>query len=312
MTSSQFNAKGRLHHLLTLADLPRDSLLALLDRADRFAVKPDTAAPRFDLLTGITVANLFFEPSTRTRTSFELAARRLGADVITLDLAFSSTVKGESLVDSLYTLEAMNMDLFVVRHREPGVPETLAQHALPHVHVISAGEAHVSHPTQGLLDALTIRQHKKDFGKLAVAIVGDIRHSRVARSAVQALALLGTRDIRFAGPAELLPDDLAGEKFTNMDKALEGADVVMMLRIQKERMQAGLIPDEREYSRRYGLDGARLRLAKPDAIVMHPGPMNRGVEITSEIADGPQSVIREQVSNGVAVRMAVMAILMSK
>ncbi|MHB8424270.1 MAG: aspartate carbamoyltransferase catalytic subunit [Gammaproteobacteria bacterium] len=312
MTSSQFNAKGRLHHLLTLADLPRDSLLALLDRADRFAVKPDAAAPRFDLLAGITVANLFFEPSTRTRTSFELAARRLGADVITLDLAFSSTVKGESLVDSLYTLEAMNMDLFVVRHREPGVPETLAQHALPHVHVISAGEAHVSHPTQGLLDALTIRQHKKDFGKLAVAIVGDIRHSRVARSAVQALALLGTRDIRFAGPAELLPDDLAGEKFTNMDKALEGADVVMMLRIQKERMQAGLIPDEREYSRRYGLDGARLRLAKPDAIVMHPGPMNRGVEITSEIADGPQSVIREQVSNGVAVRMAVMAILMSK
>lgn len=312
MTSSQFNARGRLQHLLTLADLPRDSLLALLDRADRFAVKPGAAAPRFDLLTGITVANLFFEPSTRTRTSFELAARRLGADVITLDLAFSSTVKGESLVDSLYTLEAMNMDLFVVRHREPGVPETLAQHALPHVHIISAGEAHVSHPTQGLLDVLTIRQHKKDFGKLAVAIVGDIRHSRVARSAVQALALLGTRDIRFAGPAEWLPDDLAGEKFTNMDKALEGADVVMMLRIQKERMQAGLIPDEREYSRRYGLDGTRLRLAKPDAIVMHPGPMNRGVEITSEIADGPQSVIRGQVSNGVAVRMAVMAILMSK
>ncbi len=312
MTSSQFNVKGRLHHLLTLADLPRDSLMALLERAAQFTVKPGAAAPRFDLLTGTTVAILFFEPSTRTRTSFELAARRLGAEVITLDLAFSSTMKGESLVDSLYTLQAMNMDLFVVRHGEPGVPETLAQHALPHVHIISAGEAHISHPTQGLLDVLTIRQHKRDFEKLAVAIVGDIRHSRVARSAVQALAILGTRDIRFAGPAELLPDDLAGEKFTNMDKALEGADVVMMLRIQKERMQAGLIPDEREYSRRYGLDGARLKLAKPGAIVMHPGPMNRGVEITSEIADGPQSVIREQVGNGVAVRMAVMAMLMSK
>ncbi|HVC38057.1 MAG TPA: aspartate carbamoyltransferase catalytic subunit [Gammaproteobacteria bacterium] len=312
MSHNQFDPKGCLQHLLTLADLPRNTLTGLLDRAEQFRVNPGNLTPQYDLLAGKTAVNLFFEPSTRTRTSFELAARRLGAQIMTLDMAFSSTTKGESLLDTLYTLEAMNADLFVVRHQEPGALETLAQHALPHAHIINAGEAHLSHPTQGLLDVLTIRQHKKDFGKLSVTIVGDIRHSRVARSAVQALTVLGTQDIRFAGPAELLPDDLAGEKFTNMDKALKGADVIMMLRIQKERMQTGLIPDEREYSRRYGLDITRLKLAKPEVLVMHPGPMNRGVEITSEVADGPRSVIREQVTNGVAVRMAVMATLMGK
>lgn len=312
MSQNQFDSKGHLQHLLTLAGLPRETLIGLLDRSQQFHVQPGIRPPNYDLLAGATVVNLFFEPSTRTRTSFELAAKRLGAQVITLDMAFSSTTKGESLLDTLYTLEAMNTDLFVTRHKEPGVPETLAQHTLPHVHIINAGEAHVSHPTQGLLDVLTIRQHKKNFEKLSIAIVGDIRHSRVARSAVQALIVLGTHDIRFAGPAELLPDDMSGEKFTNMDKALEGVDVVMMLRIQKERMQAGLIPDEREYARRYGLNSARLRLAKPDVLVMHPGPMNRGVEITSEVADGPHSAIREQVTNGVAVRMAVMATLMGK
>jgi len=312
MSHDQFDAQGRLQHLLTLADLPRPTLLGLLDRAQQFHTQPGAAVPEYDLLAGATVVNLFFEASTRTRASFELAARRLGAQVLTLDMAFSSTNKGESLLDTLYTLESMNADLFVTRHQEPGVPETLAQHSRPFVHIINAGEAHVSHPTQGLLDALTIRQHKKNFEKLSVAIVGDIRHSRVARSAVQALTVLGTQDIRFAGPAELLPDDLEGEKFTNMDKAIEGTDVIMMLRIQKERMQAGLIPDEREYSRRYGLNVTRLKLAKPDVLVMHPGPMNRGVEIASEVADGPHSVIREQVTNGVAVRMAVMATLMGK
>ncbi|MGH8283402.1 MAG: aspartate carbamoyltransferase catalytic subunit, partial [Gammaproteobacteria bacterium] len=286
MTSKQDNQKHP-KHLLKLADLSRETLTALLDRAEQFHVQPGAAIHQYDLLTGKTIANLFFEPSTRTRTSFELAARRLGAQVITLDMAFSSTVKGESPLDTFHTLQAMNVDLFVVRHKEPGVPQTLAQHALGHVHIISAGEAHVSHPTQGLLDVLTIRQHKNTFDKLAIAIVGDIRHSRVARSAVEALGVLGTRDIRFAGPAEWLPEDLAGEKFTNLDKALTGADVVMVLRIQKERMQAGLIPDEHEYFRRYGLDKTRLKLAKPDAIVMHPGPMNRGVEITSDVADGP-------------------------
>ncbi|HVA54863.1 MAG TPA: aspartate carbamoyltransferase catalytic subunit [Gammaproteobacteria bacterium] len=312
MSQNQFDLKGHLQHLLTLADFPRKTLTALLDRAEQFRVNPGDLSIHYDLLAGKTIVNLFFEPSTRTRTSFELAARRLGAQVITLDMAFSSTAKGESLLDTLYTLEAMNADLFVVRHQEPGTLEILAQHALPHVHIINAGESSVSHPTQGLLDVLTIRQHKKNFKKLSVAIVGDIRHSRVARSVVHALSVLGSQDIRFAGPAELLPDDLAGEKYTNLDKALEGVDVVISLRIQKERMQAGLIPDERDYARRYGLDNTRLRLAKPDVLVMHPGPMNRDVEITSEVADGPRSVIREQVANGVAVRMAVMATLMGK
>ena len=312
MTDKPSEHPRRLQHLLTLAELPRAALVDLLDSAEEFHLSPGQPVREYDLLTGKTVAQLFFEPSTRTRISFELAAQRLGARVVSLNMAFSSTSKGESELDTLYTLEAMNVDIFVVRHKQAGIPELLAQHATPHIHVISAGEAHVSHPTQGLLDVFTIRRHKKNFGKLAVTIVGDIRHSRVARSAVQALNILGTHDIRFAGPAELLPDDLTGEKFTNPDKALAGADVVMMLRIQKERMQAGLIPDEREYFRRYGLTAARLKLAKADAIVMHPGPMNRGVEIAPEVADGPQSVIREQVANGVAVRMAVLAMLMGK
>ncbi|MGH8370214.1 MAG: aspartate carbamoyltransferase catalytic subunit, partial [Gammaproteobacteria bacterium] len=236
-------------------------------------------------------------------------ARRLGAEVLSLDMAFSSTVKGESLLDTLYTLEAMNADIFVVRHADTGVPALFAKHALPHVHIVNAGESHVSHPTQGLLDALTIRQHKPDFKNLSIAIIGDIKHSRVARSAVQALTTLGTEDIRLAGPTEWLADDVAGRTYTDMDQAIADTDVVMMLRIQKERMGMNAIPDEQDYLRRYRLDGTRLKRAKADAIVMHPGPMNRGIEITSEIADGPQSVIRDQVNNGVAVRMAVMASL---
>lgn len=301
-----------LHHLLTLADLPRAKLHALLDRAEEFRLTPDEPVRQYDILDGRTIAQLFFEPSTRTRCSFELAGRRLGAHVLTLDMAFSSTLKGESELDTLHALEAMRVDAFVVRHKQPGIPQMLAQHAAPQTHVISAGEAHVSHPTQGLLDAFTIRRHKPGFDKLAVTIAGDIRHSRVARSAVRALTALGTRDIRFAGPAELLPDDLHGEKFTNLDKALEGTDVIMMLRIQKERMQSGLIPNEHEYFRRYGLTAERLELAKPDAIILHPGPMNRGVEIAAEVTDGQQSVIREQVANGVAVRMAVLAEILGK
>ena len=312
MKNLKSNARLRLQHLLTLDGIDRETLIGLLDRAQGFHVAPGDDSRHYDLLRGRTVANLFFEPSTRTRASFELAAKRLGAEVINLDMALSSTIKGESLVDTLYTLAAMNVDLFVVRHQDTGATATLARHALPHVHIVNAGESHVSHPTQGLLDALTIRQHKRDFRNLSIAFVGDIKHSRVARSAVQALEILGTHDIRLVGPAVLLPDDLRGEKFTDMDKAIKGADVVMMLRIQKERMPAGLIPEEHEYFRRYGLDATRLKLAKPDAIVMHPGPMNRGVEIAAEIADGPQSVIREQVNNGVAVRMAVMASLMGK
>lgn len=299
----------QLHHLLTLDGLDRTSLQALLERAQTFHVPPGKPVQQRTILQGKTVVSLFFEPSTRTRASFELAARRLGAEVLNLDMAFSSTVKGESLLDTLYTLEAMNADIFVVRHADTGVPSLLAKHALPHVHIVNAGESHVSHPTQGLLDALTIRQHKPDFKNLAVAIIGDIKHSRVARSAVQALTILGTEDIRLAGPTEWLADDVAGRACTDMDQAVADADVVMMLRIQKERMGMNAIPDEQDYLRRYRLDDTRLKRAKADAIVMHPGPMNRGIEITSEVADGPQSVLRDQVNNGVAVRMAVMASL---
>ena len=309
MSELQRDSQGRLQHLLTLEGLERRTLVDLLDRAQRFCVRPGTVVKRHDLLAGRTVANLFFEPSTRTRASFELAARRLGAEVLNLDMSMSSAVKGESLVDTLYTLEAMNVDLFAVRHKDAGVPELLARHAAPHVHVLNAGEAHLSHPTQGLLDTLTIRQRKHDFEHLAVAIVGDIKHSRVARSAVQALHILGTQDIRLAGPKSLLPrkDEMRGELFTDMEKAIRGADVIMMLRIQKERMRSGNIPGAQAYFKRYGLSAARLKLAKPDAMVMHPGPMNRGVEIAADVADGPHSAIRIQVNNGVAVRMAVMS-----
>ncbi|HSN16918.1 MAG TPA: aspartate carbamoyltransferase catalytic subunit [Gammaproteobacteria bacterium] len=308
MNDIQLDARGRLRHLLTLDGVDRQTLTNVLDRADSFRATPGEAPRRHTWLAGRTVANLFFEPSTRTRASFELAARRLGADVLNLDIAASSTVKGESLEDTLYTLEAMNVDVFVVRHKDTGVPELMAKHALPHVHVLSAGESHISHPTQGLLDAFTIRRHKPDLARLSVAIIGDIKHSRVARSAVRALLTLGTRDIRLAGPKALLPTkgELNGELFTDADKAVAGADVVMMLRIQKERMGKSSVPNASAYFKRYGLDAKRLKLAKPNAIVMHPGPMNRGIEIAPDVADGPQSVIREQVTNGVAVRMAVL------
>ena len=308
MSASQFSHDGRLQHLLTLEGLGAAALKTLLDQAERFRTTPGDTPRRHDALVGRTVVNLFFEPSTRTRSSFELAARRLGADVLNLEIGASSAVKGESLEDTLYTLEAMDADVFVVRHKDAGVPELLARHAASHVHVLNAGEAHLSHPTQGLLDALTIRRHKRRFEGLAVAIVGDIKHSRVARSAVQALSALGTHDIRLAGPKSLLPKkgELAGELCTDADAAIAGADVVMMLRIQKERIKKASLPTATAYFRRYGLDAKRLGKAKPDAIVMHPGPMNRGIEISAEVADGPQSVIREQVANGVAVRMAVL------
>jgi len=308
MSDIQSDARGRLRHLLTLEGVDRQTLTTLLDRADAFRVAPGEPVRHQQFLAGRTVVNLFFEPSTRTRASFELAARRLGADVLNLDIEASSAVKGESLEDTLYTLQAMNADVFVVRHKDAGVPALLARHAAAHVHVLNAGEAHVSHPTQGLLDALTIRRHKPDLASISVAIVGDIKHSRVARSAVQALATLGTRDIRLAGPKTLLPKkgEIQGALFTDADEALAGADVIMMLRIQKERMQKAAVPSAAAYFKRYGLDTRRLKRAKADAIVMHPGPMNRGIEIATEVADGPQSVIREQVANGVAVRMAVL------
>jgi aspartate carbamoyltransferase catalytic subunit len=262
------------------------------------------------VLAGSTVANLFTEPSTRTRVSFELAAKRLGAQVVNLEVQLSSRVKGESMLDTVYTLEALHVDAFVIRDAEIGVPQLVAAHVAPHVSVLSAGEAHVAHPTQGLLDALTILQKKQRFAGLAVAIVGDIRHSRVARSAWQALRTLGVTDLRILAPPSLMPaaQEFAGcTRYTDFAAGLEAADVIMMLRIQKERMGEADLPSAAQYFEAWGLNEARLQLARPDAIVMHPQPMNRGIEIDSAVADGPQSVIRDQVRNGVAVRMAVLA-----
>ena len=309
---SQFDDFGGLRHLITLDGLSREQITAILDRAQNYRRFPGQSAYEGRELAGMTVANLFFEPSTRTRASFDLAARRLGAHVVNLDTQSSSRLKGETMLDTIYTLEAMNTDLFVIRDSEAGLPEFLIDHVAEHVAVISAGEAHLSHPTQGLLDVLTIRAHKRRFAGLKVAIVGDIRHSRVARSAARVLHTLGTTDLRLVGPAPLLPEEVeftGAQRFVRIEDGIDGADVVMMLRIQKERMARTADLDDTEYFHHYGLTSARLALAAPEVLVMHPGPMNRGVEIASEVADGPRSVIREQVNAGVAVRMAVLAMI---
>ncbi len=312
--TEQLRPDGSLRHLLTLEGLSRAQVERLLDRAQTY-VRPLGAKPATSrALAGATVANLFTEPSTRTRVSFELAAKRLGAQVVNLEVQLSSRVKGESMLDTIYTLESLHVDAFVIRDAEAGVPEHVAEHVAAHVSVLSAGAAHVSHPTQGLLDALTIYQRKQRFANLAVAIVGDIRHSRVARSAWHALRTLGVSDLRLAAPAALMPgpEEFAGcTRHTRLATALKGADVVMMLRIQKERMEEADLPEGERYFAAWGLTPERLALARPDAIVMHPQPMNRGVEIASQVADGPQSVIRDQVRNGVAVRMAVLAEVLS-
>jgi aspartate carbamoyltransferase catalytic subunit len=307
---AQRRADGSLRHLLTLEGLPRELLERLLERAQGFVRPLGETPPMSQILAGATVANLFTEPSTRTRVSFELAAKRLGAQVVNLEVQLSSRVKGESMLDTVYTLQSLYVDAFVIRDAEAGVPGHVAAHVAPHVSVLSAGEAHVSHPTQGLLDALTVYQRKQRFAGLAVTVIGDIRHSRVARSAWHVFGALGVTDLRIAAPPALMPD--AGEftgctRHTRLDTALKGADVVMMLRIQRERMGQADLPDAEQYFGAWGLTRERLRLARPEAIVMHPQPMNRGIEIASDVADGPQSVIRDQVRNGVAVRMAVLA-----
>ncbi|MFM6989472.1 MAG: aspartate carbamoyltransferase catalytic subunit [Arenimonas sp.] len=297
-------------HLISLADFDAAALRGLLDRAD--ALRPDalTGAGLRDSLHGRTVCTLFFEPSTRTRASFQLAATRLGADVLAFDAATSSGKKGETAVDTLRNLEAMGVDCFIVRTAVDGGLHELAAAAKPETRLINAGDGRSNHPTQGLLDMLTIRQRKgADFGRLSVALCGDIRHSRVARSDLQALKALGCTDIRVCGPEALMPDDATLDgcrRFARFDDALAGADVVMMLRLQRERMEQGLVASLEEYFVEYGLDGRRLALTKPDAMVMHPGPMNRGVEIADAVADGPQSAILTQVANGVAVRMAAL------
>ncbi|MFI4869455.1 MAG: aspartate carbamoyltransferase catalytic subunit [Steroidobacterales bacterium] len=305
----QRRADGSLRHLITLEDLRRDEIESLLQRSQHFARAVGERPPTGRTLQGVTIANLFTEPSTRTRVSFELAGRRLGAEVVNLEVQLSSRVKGESMLDTIFTLQALHFDVFVIRDAEPGVLAHVSSHVAPGVSVLSAGEAHLSHPTQGLLDALTVRQHKGRIEPLCIAIVGDIRHSRVARSAYQVFRILQAREIRIVAPAPLMPEahEFSGcPRFETLEQGLQGVDVVMMLRIQKERFADTAIPDGEEYFNRYGLTPARLARARPDAIVMHPQPMNRGVEIASEIADGPQSVIRAQVSNGVAVRMAVL------
>jgi aspartate carbamoyltransferase catalytic subunit len=307
--TAQLREDGTLRHLLTLETLSRAQLEELLARSQRFVRPLGAPPPLADTLRGATVANLFTEPSTRTRVSFELAAKRLGAHVVNLEVQLSSRVKGESMLDTIYTLQSLHVDAFVIRDAEAGVPALVAAHVAPHVSVLSAGEAHVSHPTQGLLDALTVQQRKGRFEGLAVTIVGDIRHSRVARSAWQALRTLGVNDFRLAAPPALMPEEPEFPGCTRHARfatALRGADVVMMLRIQKERMAEADLPDGEGYFAAWGLTRERLALAAPDAIVMHPQPMNRGIEIASDVADGGQSAIRDQVRNGVAVRMAVL------
>jgi aspartate carbamoyltransferase catalytic subunit len=310
----QLNRNGELHHLLSIEGLPRAIIERILSTADGFINIAEREVKNVPLLRGRSVFNLFFENSTRTRTTFEIAARRLSADVFNLDIARSSTAKGESLLDTINNLTAMQADMFVVRHATGGAPYLIARHVAPHVHVINAGDGRHAHPTQGLLDMYTIRHYKRDFGNLTVAIVGDILHSRVARSDIHALAALGVPEIRAVGPLTLLPDGLETmgvRVFTRLEDGIRGADVVIMLRLQNERMRGALLPSAQEYFRNYGLTPERLRLAKPDAIVMHPGPMNRGVEIDSHVADGTQSVILPQVTFGIAVRMAVLSIAAS-
>ncbi len=308
----QLNKNGELIHLLSTEGLSRDLIMHILDTASNFVSVSDREVKKVPLLRGKSVFNLFFENSTRTRTTFEIAATRLSADVINLDIARSSASKGESLLDTISNLSAMAADIFVVRHSESGAPYLIAQHVAPHVHVVNAGDGRHAHPTQALLDMYTIRHYKRDFANLTVAIVGDVLHSRVARSDINALTTLGCAEVRVVGPKTLVPADMAqmGVRVCHtLDEGLRDCDVVIALRLQNERMSGALLPSSQEYFKRFGLTPERLRIAKPDAIVMHPGPINRGVEMDSAVVDGPQSVILPQVTFGIAVRMAVMSIV---
>ena len=312
MRNPQLNRHGELTHLITTEGLSRKILTHILDTAQTFVPLADRDVKKVPLLRGKSVFNLFFENSTRTRTTFEIAAKRLSADVFNLNINVSSAAKGESLLDTIANLSAMQADLFVVRHEASGAPYLIAQHVAPHVHVINAGDGRHAHPTQALLDMYTIRHFKKDFSNLTVAVVGDILHSRVARSNIHALTTLGVAEVRAIGPLTLLPgglEQMGVRVFTDMNEGLKDVDVIIMLRLQNERMRGALLPSSHEYFKHYGLTEEKLALAKPDCIVMHPVPMNRGVEIASSVADGKQSVILDQVTFGIAVRMAVMSIV---
>lgn len=309
----QLDKHGRLKHFLTIEGLDRSLLLDILNHAESFSGVGERAVKKVPLLRGKTIANLFFEPSTRTRTTFELAAKRLSADVLNLNISSSSAKKGESLLDTLQTLEAMHCDMFIVRHASSGAAHFIASKVAPGISVINGGDGRHAHPTQAMLDMFTIRRHKPDFSALRVAIVGDILHSRVARSEIHALSILGVKEIRVIGPKTLIPADigtLGVEVIHDLARGLKDVDVVVMLRLQQERMRSALLPGESEYFNLYGLTEQKLTAAKADAIVMHPGPINRGIEIDSQVADGKRSVILQQVSHGIAVRMAVMAMCM--
>lgn len=312
MLNPQLNRHGELTHLITTEGLSRKILTHILDTANTFVPLAQRDVKKVPLLRGKSVFNLFFENSTRTRTTFEIAATRLSADVFNLNINASSASKGETLLDTIANLAAMQADIFVVRHEASGAPYLIARHVAPHIHVINAGDGRHAHPTQALLDMYTIRHFKKDFTNLRVAVVGDILHSRVARSNIHALTTLGVPEVRAIGPLTLLPsglEQMGVRVFTDMREGLKDVDVIIMLRLQNERMRGALLPSAHEYFKHYGLTQEKLAMAKSDVIVMHPGPMNRGVEIDSAVADGPHAVILDQVNFGIAVRMAVMSIV---
>ncbi len=316
MNNPQLNKHGELQHLLSTESLPLAILLGILDRAASFVnVAEGQEIKKVPLLHGKSIFNIFFENSTRTRTTFEIAAKRLSADVVNLNIGSSSASKGETLLDTVDNLCAMHADMFVVRHGQSGAAHFIAKHVAPEIHVINAGDGRHAHPTQALLDMFTIRHYKKEFHNLRVAIVGDILHSRVARSQIHALTTLGVPEVRVIAPKTLLPtavEKLGVQVYHDMQQGMRDVDVVMMLRLQNERMQGAALPSAQEYFKYYGLTQDKLALAKPDVIVMHPGPMNRGVEIDSGVADGAHSVILPQVTFGIAVRMAVMSMLAGK
>jgi len=311
----QLDSQGRLKHFLSIEGLNRQILTDILDASEPFANVSEQAVKKVPILRGKTIVNLFFEPSTRTRTTFELAAKRLSADVLNINISTSATSKGESLLDMLHNLESMHCDMFIVRHNQSGAAHFIASHVSPHISVINAGDGCHAHPSQAMLDMFTIRRYKQSFSNLKVAIIGDILHSRVARSEIHALTTLGVSEVRVIGPKTLIPNDMhvfGAHVYNNLQEGLAGVDVIIMLRLQKERMQGALLPSPEEYYYQYGLTPEKLKLAQPDVIVMHPGPINRGVEIASCVADGPHSVILEQVRYGIAVRMGVMSMTLGR
>jgi aspartate carbamoyltransferase catalytic subunit len=312
MYNPQLTEDGKLRHLLSIEGLPKTIINQILDTAESFVGVAEREVKKVPLLRGKTVCNIFFENSTRTRTTFEIAAKRLSADVINLNVSTSSQSKGETILDTVDNLTAMHADMFVVRHSQSGAAHFIARHVEPHIHVINAGDGRHAHPTQGLLDVFTIRRYKPELHNLRVALVGDVLHSRVARSEIHALTTLGVPEVRVIAPKTLLPEHvekLGVQVYHDMAAGLRDVDVVMMLRLQNERMAGAMLPSAQEYFKTFGLTQEKLACAKPDAIVMHPGPMNRGIEIDSSVADGRQSVILPQVTYGIAVRMAVMSIL---